>query len=141
MRFVILDASIVAKWVFLESGSDKAEKLLLRHELFYVPDLFYIEMDAVISKKFRKKELNYDEAYVKREQVKQLAIHSVHHEEISELAFEIAITLPITIYDSLYIALAIESESILWTADDRLVRGMENTMFSSFVKNPLDEME
>jgi len=140
MRFVVLDASIVAKWVFLESGSDKAEKLLLKQDLFYVPDLFYIEMNAVISKKFRKKELNYEEVYIKREQIKQLAIYSVQHEVVSDLAFEIAITLPITIYDSLYLALAIESDSILWTADDRLVRGMEKTIFSNYVKNPLHGM-
>lgn len=140
MKFVVLDASIVAKWVFLESGSDKAERLFLRQDLFYVPDLFYVEMDAVISKKFRKRELNYEEAFLKREQIKQLAIHTVEHEEVSELAFEISITLPITIYDAMYLALAIKSDSILWTADDRLVRGMENTIFSNYVENPLHDM-
>lgn len=37
---IVLDASIAAKWIFLEEDSDKAELLLKDHSGFLVPDLF-----------------------------------------------------------------------------------------------------
>lgn len=137
MKTVVLDASIAAKWIFLEPGSDQAEKLLTDQNHFIVPDLFYLEMDAVIWKKYRKKELSGEEAYQKREFVRELTVDMVFYLDLLDLAFDISISLPLTIYDALYIALAVEEQTEMWTADDRLVRGLKKTIFSDYVINPL----
>ena len=138
MKIVVLDASIAAKWIFLEPGSEQAEKIMAKQDLFAVPDLFYLEMDAIIGKKFRKKELSNDEAHQKRELVRDISVEVVYHHILLDLAFDISISLPVSIYDALYIALAVEKQSELWTADDRLVRGLKTTIFSDYVKNPLN---
>lgn len=137
MNVVVLDASIAAKWIFWEPGSELAQTLLYEQYLFYVPDIFYVEMDAIIAKKFRKRELNSDEAYVKRAQVQRLALKKWSHLSLTDLAFDISVTLPVTIYDAIYMALAVEKKTVMWTADDRLVRGMRNTFLSDYVTNPL----
>lgn len=137
MSDVVLDASIAAKWIFWEAGSDIAQTLLDEQYLFYVPDIFYVEMDAIIAKKFRKRELNSGEAYVKREQVQRLALEKWPHLSLADVAFDISVTLTVTIYDAIYLALAVEKETVMWTADDRLVRGIRNTFLYDHVINPL----
>ena len=137
MSDVVLDSSIAAKWIFWESGSDLAQTLLDEQYLFYVPDFFYVEMDAIIAKKFRKRELNSDEAYVKRAQVHRIALEKWSHLSLADVAFDISVTLTVTIYDAIYLALAVEKETVMWTADDRLVRGIRNTFLSDYVINPL----
>lgn len=137
MNDVVLDASIAAKWIFWESGSELAQTLLDEQYLFYVPDIFYVEMDAIITKKLRKRELNSDEAYVKRAQVQRLALEKWSHLSLADVAFDISVTLTVTIYDAMYLALAVEKETVMWTGDDRLVRGIRNTFLSDYVINPL----
>lgn len=133
----VIDASIAAKWLFLEEGSDKAESLLERYALFIVPELFYLEMDAIISKKVRQGELPAVDANRKRDQVMKFALQKFNHQSISNLAFEISISLPVTFYDALYLSLAVETKSIMWTADSRLVNGLSNTVLADYIQNPL----
>lgn len=137
MSKFVLDASIAAKWIFLEQDSDKAEELLRNNSGFIVPDLFYVEMDSIIGKKVRKRELAVSDAHRKRSQVQKIAADVIYHQILSKMAFEISINLPVSIYDSLYLALAIDRKAVMWTADDRLVRGLSNTIFSEYIKNPL----
>ncbi|HET8866145.1 MAG TPA: type II toxin-antitoxin system VapC family toxin [Gracilimonas sp.] len=134
---IVLDASIAAKWIFLEEDSDKAELLLKDHSSFLVPDLFYLEMDSIIGKKVRRRELEASDAHRKRTQVQRIAADVIYHQTLAKLAFDISISLPVTMYDALYLALAMDNQTIMWTADDRLVRGLSNTILSEHVENPL----
>jgi predicted nucleic acid-binding protein len=137
MNHYVVDASIAAKWIFLEQGSDKAQQLLEDFDSFLVPELFYLEMDAIITKKVRKRELDASDAHRKREQVEKFAVEKIEHYSISQLAFNISISLPVTFYDAIYLALAVEKEAVMWSADDRLVRGLSTTIFSEYIENPL----
>ncbi|MDR9418702.1 type II toxin-antitoxin system VapC family toxin [Gracilimonas sp.] len=137
MSNFVLDASIAAKWIFLEEDSDKAEELLENNYGFIVPDLFYIEMDSIIGKKVRRRELEVTDAPRKRDQIQKIATDVVYHQTVAKLAFDISISLPVTMYDALYLALAVEKQAVMWTADERLVRGLSNTIFSEYIKNPL----
>ena len=136
---IVLDASVVAKWIFLEEDSGKAEQLLKDHSSFLVPDLFYVEMDAIIGKKVRKKDLEASDAHRKRGQVQRIAVNVIYHQTLAKLAFDISVSLPVTVYDALYLALAMDNQTIMWTADNRLVRGLSNTSLSKHVVNPLEK--
>ena len=136
---IVLDASIAAKWIFLEEDSDKAEQLLKDHSGFLVPDLFYVEMDSIIGKKVRRRELEASDAHRKRDQVQRIAADVVYHQTLAKLAFDISVSLPVTMYDALYLALAMDNQTIMWTADNRLVRGLSNTVLSKHVENPLEK--
>lgn len=137
MENCIIDASIAAKWVFLEKYSNEAEEFLKGISTKLVPVLFAIEMDSIITKKVRRRELTVHEAIEKRGQIKDLHFEFIYEESVLKLAFDISISLPITIYDANYLALAVEKNGVLYTADDKLIRGLSNTIFTDYVKNPL----
>ncbi len=131
----MIDASIAAKWLFLEKGSDKAQDLLERFDFFYAPNLFRIELQSIITKKVRKKELSVDEAPIKKSQVSRLPVRFLNYHQLSDIAFDISVTLPVTLYDATYIATAILTESIFYTADERLGNGLSTTPLAKFVKS------
>ncbi|MEQ9512486.1 MAG: type II toxin-antitoxin system VapC family toxin, partial [Balneola sp.] len=102
-----------------------------------VPYLFLIEMSSIISKKVRKRELSISEALEKRKELEDLNFQVFSEKAILKLAFDISVSLPITIYDANYLALAIKKEGKLYTSDNRLVNGLSTTVFKDYVENPL----
>lgn len=137
MKNYIIDASIAAKWIFYEKDSDQAEIFLKKIDRMLVPYLFLIEMSSIISKKVRKRELSISEALEKRKELEDLNFQVFSEKAILKLAFDISISLPITIYDANYLALAIKKEGKLYTSDKRLVNGLSTTVFKDYVENPL----
>lgn len=138
MSDFVIDSSVAIKWVFLEPGSEQAEKLLQQFTFFFAPDLFLIEMDGVISKKVRQRKIDAGKALTKNKQTRKLPYKIIPYNNISSLSFELAISLPITLYDATYLAVAIESYATLYTADKRLVNGLSNTSLSNYVKSIWD---
>tara|TARA_R110001599_G_scaffold8255_1_gene39999 strand:+ start:25329 stop:25742 length:414 start_codon:yes stop_codon:yes gene_type:complete len=137
MKNCIIDASIAAKWIFYEKDSDQAEIFLKKIDRMLVPYLFLIEMSSIISKKVRKRELSISEALEKRKELEDLNFQVFSEKAILKLAFDISVSLPITIYDANYLALAIKKEGKLYTSDKRLVNGLSTTVFKDYVENPL----
>lgn len=135
MSDFVIDSSVAIKWFFREPGSVEAEKILQQFTFFYAPDLFLIEMDSVITKKVRQKKLDASEAPSKRKQVRKLPYKIIKYENVSRLSFELAISLPITLYDATYVAVAIENFATLYTADERLVNGLYDTSLNDYVKS------
>ncbi|HLR30875.1 MAG TPA: type II toxin-antitoxin system VapC family toxin [Fodinibius sp.] len=138
MNPFIIDTSVAAKWLFLEGGSRKSEALLAQFSFFYVPDLFVIELDAVITKKARKKEITSGEALEKHKQRRKLPYKIVEYAEISQLAVELSVSLPITLYDATYVATAIEKRGVAYTADQKLVNGLANTSLTNYLQSIWD---
>lgn len=135
----IIDTSVAAKWLFLEEGSDEAETLLEQFSFFFVPDLFLVEIDSVIAKKVRKNEITTDEALTIKDKKGELPYRVIEYSDISRLAFEISISLPVTIYDATYVATAIEKHGLVYTADQRLINGLSNTSLSKYIRSIWDD--
>lgn len=133
MKRAVFDASVAAKWIFNEVGSTESIALLNDISLIYEPTLFTIEVDAIITKKVRKKEITREEARKKREQINTLPYQPIAYKEVSEMAFDLSLTLPITLYDATYVVTAMYTNSIFYSADERLVRGLKTTRLSKFV--------
>lgn len=138
MSAFVIDTSVAAKWLFLEEGSAESEALLEEFSFFYAPDIFPVELDAVISRKMRKKEITAAEALKKQAQRQKLPCKLVQYGEISSLAFEIAITLPVTLYDAAFVATAIERDGMVYTADQKLVNGVSNSSLGRYVESIWD---
>ena len=133
MKRAVFDASVAAKWIFNEVGSNESIALLQAIELIYEPALFPIEVDAIITKKARKREITLEEAQIKKEQIDILPYQPIAYKEVSEMAFDLSLNLPITLYDATYVVTAIYTNSIFYSADERLVRGLKTTRLSKFV--------
>lgn len=133
MKNSVIDASVAIKWFIWEEGTEEAQQLLDKLSFFWVPGLFLIEVDAILTKKVRKGELEIADAFQKRRMFRQLPYKLIPFGEIAEFAFRLSTEFPITLYDATYLAAAVDHEGIFYTADKRLVNGMSDTPFDEYM--------
>jgi predicted nucleic acid-binding protein len=131
VNLVVVDASVAVKWFLPENREPLAEQALAllnkydQNEIrFVVPDLFYAEIASAIWKAVcvgRVSRAFGDQARVLLTQ-RQLA--TVPSLKLLDQAFQIATDYGRSVYDSLYVALAVQSGSQLITADERLANSL-----------------
>ncbi|MDR9415522.1 MAG: type II toxin-antitoxin system VapC family toxin, partial [Gracilimonas sp.] len=106
---------------------------------FVVPDLFLIEVDNIVSKKVRRRDLDITGAEEIFSVIRNLPFITVPYEKLSKEVFFISTRFPVTQYDACYLALAVEYQGLFYTADKRFLRGVANTAYSEYVIG-LDEL-
>ncbi len=134
MNNLVVDASVAVKWFIWEEGTDEAQQLLDQLTSFYVPDIFLMEIDAILTKKVRRQELEIPDAFQKRRVFRQLPYKLVSYKQVAEFAFRLATEFPITLYDAVYLSTAIDYKATFYTADKRLANGMANTPFDEYIE-------
>lgn len=131
MTPVVVDASVAAKW-FLpaknETLSDEAFRLLRLHAegeiAFVVPDLFWAETANLLWKAVRLGRCTKVAAETALMSLKERKFPTVSSLALLEVAFGIAVAFDRTVYDSLYVALAIDLKGQFVTADERLANAL-----------------
>ncbi len=131
MTTIVVDASVGVKW-FLPSGqepfAEEAAQLLqayVRSQVhFLVPDIFWAEIANAAWKAARRGELSAANATLAVSSVTALRIPSISSSELLPQALAIALAFERTVYDSLYVALAVTSNAYLITADERLANSL-----------------
>ena len=131
MSLIVLDASVAAKW-FLGANAEplveEAVSILERYargELrLTVPDLFFAEVGNVLWKAVRSGRFSKSLAKSSISDLIARAIPWVASANLLESAFEIATQFNRSLYDSLYLALAVELKAQFVTADERLVNAL-----------------
>jgi predicted nucleic acid-binding protein len=128
---VVVDASVAAKWFLPENGealADRALALLNKYDKkevqFVVPDLFYVEIASAIWKAVRTGRVPGafgDQALVLLTQREFATVPSL---KLLDKAFQIATVFERTVYDCIYVALAVQSKAQLITADERLANSL-----------------
>ncbi len=125
MRLVV-DASVAAKWYFAEPGHEAADRVLAsrvnaERELL-APDLIVAEFTNVLWRRVRRRECTFAAA----EQILELwevdRPELVPCSDLAQRAFQLASSLDQSVYDCLYLALAVEIDAPLVTADRALAR-------------------
>lgn len=134
MKSLIIDASVAIKWFIPEEGSDAATRFFSKRYQMLAPDLITSEIGNIIWKIQRRGLLNTEEAYQVMDDFLSMPIEIYDSQHLINSALEIAIETGRTVYDSVYLALAIRIGGIMVTADKRLVNGLENTQWQPFVK-------
>jgi predicted nucleic acid-binding protein len=117
-RTLVVDASVAAKWLLPEPDSDAAARLLEeRGIVFHVPELFDAELGNALWKRVQRREIDADEASALVALVSRIPATRHRHDALLEGALAIALKLSITVYDALYVALAIALNARLVTSD------------------------
>ena len=117
---LIVDASVVVKWFVPEIHSDAARRLLVLPHEYVAPDLLFAETANTIWKKIRREELTLEEGQQLVADIGQIAVESVPCRALAEDAHALANATGRTVYDSMYVALAVRLDTHAITADDRL---------------------
>jgi len=130
----VIDASVAVKWFIPEKGTEKAHEVLEELIFFYAPNTFLTEIDSVLTKKVRIRDINIKEAFEKRQQFRKLPYKLIDYEQIEEFAFRLSTEFSITLLDATYLATAIDYDAKLYTADPRLSNGLSNTPFANYIK-------
>jgi len=133
LSLFVVDASVIIKWFVPEVLSEQASSLLENEEKFWIPDLAWAETGNIIWKKCRQQELSKPEGLeiLAAIQATPLIVHS--SKSLLESAFEIAYTFNRTVYDSLYLALAVHLDGKMITADRKHFNAISNTGLSSHI--------
>jgi predicted nucleic acid-binding protein len=122
----VVDASVVVKWFVPEIHSAAARRLLeLPHE-YVAPDLLFAETANTIWKKIRRKELTAEEGRKLVADIGRIAVETVSCRVLAEDAHALANATGRTVYDAMYVALAVRLETRSITADDRLEAALRN---------------
>jgi predicted nucleic acid-binding protein len=117
MKRLVVDASVAIKWFVPEIHSDAAARLLDPGVLLSAPDLIGPEFANTLWKKVRRQELTADDAAEILKACSALGVVIHPSGQFLPAALELAIALDRTVYDSLYLALAVAQDAALVTAD------------------------
>jgi predicted nucleic acid-binding protein len=132
MNRVVVDASVVAKWYLPEIYSREAALLLEEPFQLFAPDLLFSEIGNLLWKRVIKKELSQDQGLAILAALDSVPLQIWESRILLPAAFSLACLTQRTLYDSLYIALAVSTKSRLVTADRKL--------FNTLNKGPLENL-
>jgi len=124
MRASVVDASVVAAAFFPEKHTEAAKTLLLSECRLHAPDLIYAEVAGVIWKRHRRGEIDAGETSDLLADVLALPLEITPSEQLVSDALALAIRTGRTVYDCLYIALAVQRKAVMFSGDQRLVNAL-----------------
>jgi predicted nucleic acid-binding protein len=118
----VVDASVAVKWFVPEPHSREAAALLDPTLTLHAPDLLFAEVSNTLWKKTRRRELRPGEARLVLRGLASVPLEVTPIRELAPAALDLALDAGCTVYDAVYLALAIHHNCRLVTADQRLGR-------------------
>ena len=119
MSVLVLDSSVVIKWFVPEIHSDAATRLLRETHDYVAPDLLFAELGNVVWEKVRRQEISTDDGRRLVNDLSGIGVEPVPSRTLLPDALTLALLTGRTVYDALYLALAIRLETRVITADSR----------------------
>jgi predicted nucleic acid-binding protein len=131
LRPVIVDASVALKWCLPAATEDlvvRAEAILEDYQMgiakFLVPDLFWPELGNALWRAVWRQKITPERAEAGYQKIAEFQIPTSPTSKLMPAALKMAMTYGRTVYDSLYVALAVHSQGELVTADERLANAL-----------------
>jgi predicted nucleic acid-binding protein len=128
----VVDASVAFKWLVPERQSDAALRLFHVGALL-APSHLPVEVASAIWKNVRRGEISSELGTMALAETLRLPVVYFDSRELLDQAFSLAARYDRTIYDALYVALALQQRCPLVTADLRLF----NALAEAFVETML----
>ena len=135
MTMLVVDASVVAKWFFPEEHSPESRRLLSPRRTLLAPDLIWSEVGNIAWKRVRRGEMKAQEAAQLVADLIQMPLDVAPTQGLLAPAFELAIATDRTVYDCLYLAMAIDRKCRLVTADERFIHALAPTPFAKHARH------
>lgn len=136
---VVVDASVVVKWLVYEEGTDRALTLAERAvdgeiEL-HTTDLCFAECaNSIWRMVTRQQSLTRERGLTALSRLAKMPIPGAPSHYLLAFAYAVAVETGMTVYDALYVALAAALGGTVLTADRRLFRCLRNTKYAELVE-------
>ncbi|MBP7337522.1 type II toxin-antitoxin system VapC family toxin [Niveispirillum sp.] len=124
---IVVDASVAVKWLVTEDDSTAAVRLCALP--LAAPDLLSAEVASIMWKKVRRGEVTPAIAQAALLVLAEMGIGLVPGSRLAGKALSLACELDHSPYDMFYVALAIERDIPLVTADNRLINKVQQVGF------------
>jgi len=129
-EMIVIDASVAVKLFMQEDYSDRAEKLFSMlgsdvQPVFIAPDLFFAECANVFRTYFKMRALDSVDAKSAMAILLELPLQRLAIYDHVAFALELALDNDISVYDALYLAVAVHLGARFVTADRKLVRKLQ----------------
>jgi predicted nucleic acid-binding protein len=115
---LIVDASVAVKWLLNEEGSEDARKAVQGHDLA-APAFLQLEVFHVVWRRNRRGEVTNAQLRDALPALTRIIANFEPDESLVAKAADIAVAHALAIYDCLYLALALQHEVPLITADQK----------------------
>ena len=123
---VVVDASVVLKWFVPEEGSDAASRLLESEARLEAPDLLFAEIANAIWKKVLRGQLTRAESQLLVSDIEKIAVDTTPCRSLANDAHALALITSRSVYDSMYVALALRLDTRVITADERFFNAVQS---------------
>jgi predicted nucleic acid-binding protein len=127
----VIDASVAAQWFLPASGEAFTVEALRMLESYaegrlrlLAPDLFWPEFGNILWKAVRQGRISRESAEEAIQSLEDRKIPTAASLPLLKDAFEISAASGRTVYDAMYVALAVVSNAPLVTADERLANAL-----------------
>ena len=142
MTDYIVDSTIVAKWLLPEAQSEEARALIGSSFTLRAPDLLLPELASALWKRVTRGELTTGESeellrtFLDRHF--DVTVRLLPSGLVIKRALQIALAEGRSIYDCIYLALAVQTQCVLITADDRFAKAIRSNVLKPHIIS-LDE--
>jgi predicted nucleic acid-binding protein len=131
VKIFVVDSSVAIKWYFPEIHEDAAERLLNPAYHLHVPHLFLLEFINVVCKKQRRGEIDAEESDFIINEIQQVPLKWHDDRLVLTKAYEIANETQRSLYDCLYLSLAISLDSEMVTADLKFYEALKTGHYAN----------
>jgi predicted nucleic acid-binding protein len=134
MTLHVVDSSVAIKWYVPEVLQVEAHRLRAGGSSLCAPDFLDVEVAAIVWKKIRKGLLSRGDADDILKELAGLTVVTRHPTgPLVGAAFDIADRTGRTVYDCLYVALAVQLGGVMVTADEKLVNALTGSLWAAHV--------
>ncbi len=133
MKIFVVDASVAVKWFIPEIYYEAALQLRNSEYELHVPKFMLLEIGNVLCKKQRQTELTREESALILKLLQSLPLHWHSDDIIFNQAVTIASETQRSLYDCMYLSLAILLDGLLVTADRKFYEALQNTPYKKYL--------
>ncbi len=133
MSVLVVDASVAAKWFFREEHDELALRLIVSGHVLHAPDFLLAEVGNVLCTRIRRGTLSRVEAHEMFDTLQTVGLHFSPLGDLLDEAFRIAVQTGRSLYDCVYVALAVALDGRMITADRKLFDALAGSPLAEFV--------
>jgi predicted nucleic acid-binding protein len=134
LSVIVVDASVGVKWFVPEVHSAEARQWRNGPDQLHAPAFFFdLEIANILWKKVRRAEITRADAKLILGRLPTLPLTRHPEPPLLASAFDLAVRTQRTVYDCLYLALAVQLGGRMVTADQRLYNSLAGTPWAGHI--------